>query len=103
MATTKINDKIFSYEYIENIVNTHDVVFVYFYNKQIKIDLKEIMNKNIKSIENLYNPNVTLLVDVKDVKKIETILEHPIKLPTILVFENKEISEFLIDAILIEK
>lgn len=101
MATTKINDKIFSYEYIENIVNTNDVVFVYFYDK--KQELQEIYNDNIKEIEKIYNPNITLLVDVLDTKKIENVLEHPIKLPAILVFENKEIVEFLIDAILIKK
>lgn len=103
MITNKISCNDFSYEYIENIVDNNNVVFVYFYNYYFKNQLKEIMNQNIKDVQNLYNPNITILVNVNDVNKIENVIGHNIKLPTILVFENKEISEFLIDTILIQK
>jgi thiol-disulfide isomerase/thioredoxin len=95
----------FSYEYLESIVDDNNIVFVYIYNEELEKSLEGIMDKNIEDVKKLYNPDKTLLIKANDkiYENINTMLEKKIVLPTILVFENQEVVEFLENCILIQR
>ena len=97
------NEDEFNYEYLENIIKNNEIVFVYMYTEALEKALEGIMDKNIEEIQTIYNPNITLMIEVNDKihQKLITIFNKEIVYPTILVVENQEIVEFLQDAILI--
>lgn len=99
-----INDYDFTKEYVDDLVELNECVLFYFYNDIIKKQIPYVIEQNIKQIKELYNTDAIVQINVKNVKKIEEVLEFKdIKLPTILVIKNKEVVEFLTDCILIEK
>lgn len=99
-----INDYGFTKEYVDDLVELNECVLFYFYNDIIKKQIPYVIEQNIKQIKELYNTDAIVQINVKNVKKIEEVLEFKdIKLPTILVIKNKEVVEFLTDCILIEK
>jgi hypothetical protein len=55
------------------------------------------MDRNIQDVKKLYNPNKTLLIKENEniYQKINVMIGKEVVLPTILVFKNKELFEFL--------
>ena len=101
----KNNDDEFNYEYLENIIKNNEIVFIYMYTEALEKALEGIMDKNIEEIQSIYNPNITLMIEVNNKihQKLITIFNKEIVYPTILVVENQEVVEFLQDAILIKR
>lgn len=101
----KCNEDIFEYNYLENIVDNNAIVFLYVYNKELKSNLNYVLNKNIEFVKKEYNTNIDLFIDVNINlhQTLNNIFKKNIILPSIIVFKNKQIVEFLEDLVLIEK
>lgn len=99
------NEDEFNYEYLENIIKNNEIVFIYMYTEALEKALEWVMDKNIKEVQTLYNPNITLMIKVNDKihQKLITIFNKEIAYPTILVVKNQEVVEFLEDTILIKR
>lgn len=99
-----INDYDFNKEYVDDLVELNSCVLFYFCNDSIKKKIPFVIEKNIEIIKKVHNPDTIVYITVNDIKKIEEVLNFKdIKLPTILVIQNKEVIEFLNDCILVEK
>lgn len=62
----KNNDDEFNYEYLENIIKNDEIVFIYMYTEALEKALEGIMDKNIEEIQSIYNPNITLMIEVNN-------------------------------------
>ncbi len=93
----------FNYEILENLANEHKIVFIYVYNDLIEEQIGEMIDKNIEMVIDTYNPNLTIKINASAIihQKFIDKFDTEISLPLIIVYEDKEIVEFLKDIVLL--
>lgn len=95
----------FNESYLQNFIDKNKITFLYVYNQDLQNQIAYVINKNIETVQNTYNPDITLKIKVSKLmhQTLNKILDKEVSLPIIMVFKDQELVEFLDDCILIEK
>lgn len=95
----------FDESYLQNFIEKNEITFLYVYNQDLQNQITYVINKNIETVQNTYNPDITLKIRVSKLmhQTLNKIIEKEVSLPIIMVFKDQELVEFLDDCILIEK
>lgn len=98
----KVESKNLSYSNLEKYIDQHKNVLLYVYNDDIYDLIKDKIENNINQIKSIYNIEKTIIINKNENQNLEKIFKNNLKVPMLIVFENKEMVEFLEDIIILD-